>query len=227
MRMAVSLCSGKGQGQGPGSSKEQLDSGLRRNTKEAGFTLIELLVALLIFGLLSAAGVALLSFSVRAQDAAGQRMEEVAALRRTGALLAGDLAQAVPRPARDVNGRPQPAFRSGTGGSGSELFAFVRAGWENPDAAPRASLQKVEYRLAGETLERIAYLMVDGAAPRAPTPLLTGVRALRVRYRDAQGAWLDRWVPARADDMPRAIELEMETPRDGNVRQLFLVGGEG
>jgi general secretion pathway protein J len=50
--------------------------------KEAGFTLVELMVSLMIFGMLSAAGVALLSFSVRAQEAAESRLGDLAQLRR-------------------------------------------------------------------------------------------------------------------------------------------------
>ena len=45
-------------------------SGVRARDQESGFTLVELMVALVIFAMLSAAGVALLSFSVRAQAAA-------------------------------------------------------------------------------------------------------------------------------------------------------------
>ena len=46
--------------------------------REAGFTLVELLVALVIFAMLSAAGVLLLSSSVRAQGAATEALGEVA-----------------------------------------------------------------------------------------------------------------------------------------------------
>jgi general secretion pathway protein J len=61
-----------------------------------GFTLVELMVALFIFALISAAGVTLLSYSVSAQASAGTRLDEVAALRRVGAILTADLAQASP-----------------------------------------------------------------------------------------------------------------------------------
>ena len=40
-----------------------------------GFTLVEMLVSLLIFAMLAAAGVTLLSFSVRAQDVAETRLD--------------------------------------------------------------------------------------------------------------------------------------------------------
>ncbi|WP_280951959.1 type II secretion system minor pseudopilin GspJ [Allosphingosinicella vermicomposti] len=221
MRGAQSRCSCKSRN--PTAQKPGLPLSQEHNAREAGFTIVELLVALLIFGMLSAAGVALLSFSVNTQDRAAERMEELSGLRRMGALLTGDLAQVVPRIARDEEGRPRAAFEGGNG-SGL-LFTFVRAGWDNPGDAPRGTLQKVDYRLSGTTLERVAYPHVDGAFPLDPVALVQNVRAVRVRFRDANGAWLDRWLAERATDLPRAVELEVDTERDGRLRQLFLVGG--
>jgi general secretion pathway protein J len=196
---------------------------LRRSAQQ-GFTLVELMVALFIFGLLSAAGVALLSFSVRSQAAAEERLGELAQLRRAGSLLAGDLAQAAPRVSRDHGGVSRPAFAGGTGDPGAIALAFVRRGWENVEAAPRPSLQKVEYRLSGDRLERIAWPLLDGAAPLVPMTLVDGVRSLRLRYRDGQGQWRSRWDPSRATDLPTAVEMVLDAEGSGVTRQLFLAG---
>ncbi|MBX9815555.1 MAG: type II secretion system protein GspJ [Proteobacteria bacterium SG_bin5] len=188
---------------------------------QAGFTLIEVIVALFIFGLLAAAGVALLGVSVRAQAATSAKFDDMAALGRLNAALTADLAQAVERPARDENGVPLPAFR-GEGG-GPLLLGLVRRGWTNLDDAPRAELQKVEYRLENGVLRRAAYGAVDGAAPLASTEMMAGVRQLRMRYR-WQGAWSDRWDPRAEAPLPQAIELQL-VRRDGMpLRALFLVG---
>lgn len=194
-----------------------------RGAPESGFTLVELLVALLIFAMLSAAGVALLTFSVRAQDMAGERLAALAEVRRAGALLTGDLAQAAPRIARDEAGAMRPAFEGGAGGDQVAL-ALVRRGWENFDKAPRPSLQKVEYRLSGNRLERLAYPFLDGAAPMEPAAVLEGVTSLNFRYRDREGAWRDRWDPTDIAELPRAVEMSVATETGGTVRQLFLVG---
>jgi general secretion pathway protein J len=186
--------------------------------------LVELLVSLFIFALLSAAGVALLRFSVQAQDVAEQRLGDLAALRRAGALIAGDLAQAAPRLSRDEAGTQRPAFAGGTGEEDGAALAFVRRGWENVDGAPRSSLQKIEYRLAGGTLVRRAFPLVDGAPPQADAALLDGVRRLRLRYRDREGAWRTRWNPTRASDLPRAVELVIDVEGEGMTRQVFLTG---
>jgi general secretion pathway protein J len=190
-----------------------------RRSAEHGFTLVELMVSLLIFGMLAAAGVSLLSFSVKAQDAADARLGELAAVRRAGALLAGDLAQAAPRVSRDEAGATRPAFVGA-----SAALAFVRRGWENVEEARRPSLQKVEYRLAHGRLERLSYPLVDGAAPRRPVTMLEGVHSLALRYRDKQGRWRDRWDPTRIDELPRAVEMVIDVEGSGRLRQLFLAG---
>lgn len=197
------------------------------NPPANGFTLAELLVSLFIFGLLSAAGVALLSFSVRAQDAADARLGDLADFRRAGALLAGDLAQAARRQARDRSGRVRPAFHGSGGDGGGVVLAFVRRGWENLDETPRASLQRVEYELAGDRLERRVYPRLDGAAPLPSTVVVDGVRRIRFRYRGREGAWRERWDPTNPVELPRAVELVLDAEGSGTTRQLFQTGTMG
>jgi general secretion pathway protein J len=187
--------------------------------KDAGFTLVELMVSLLIFGMLSAAGVSLLSFSVIAQEAAERRLGVLAQLRRASTLMAADLGQTAVRLHRDEGGAVLPAF---TGG-GTDI-AFVRRGWENVDGARRSSLQRVEYRLAEGKLQRVSWPMVDGASPRAAATMLDEVRSLAFRYRSEAGDWRDRWDPQAPDDLPRAVEMVSETKTGGVNRQLFLTG---
>lgn len=191
---------------------------------ETGFTLVELLVSLLIFGMLSAAGVALLSFSVRAQDLASERLERIGDYRRFNAIVTSDLAQAAPRLSRDRNGLSRPAFVGGAGQAEPVSLSLVRRGWENLGGSNRSSLQKVEYRLREDRLERVAYRYVDGAPEMDPVTLVDGVRSLRLRYRDQRGEWRDRWDPTRPADLPRAVEMIVDAGGGGATRQLFLVG---
>jgi len=197
---------------------------LRVGRTERGFTLAELLVSLFIFGLLSAAGVGLLSFSVRAQEAAEARLGDLADFRRAGALLAGDLAQAAPRMARDSAGNSRPAFHGVGGEQGGVALAFVRRGWENLDDTPRASLQRVEYSFMDGRLERRVYPRLDGAAALPATTVVDGVRRIRLRYRDSEGAWRERWDPTKPTELPRAVELVMDAEGSGITRQLFQTG---
>jgi general secretion pathway protein J len=195
-----------------------------RGSAEHGFTLVELLVSLLIFAMLAAAGVSLLTFSVRAQEAAEARLGDLAALRRAGSLLSADLAQAAPRPSRDGTGAERPAFEGSSGEGDGLLLAFVRRGWENYDQAPRPSLQKVEYRLAEGRLIRRFYPRVDGSAAEAEVVLLDGIGRIRLRYRTRRGEWRDRWDPVRGAELPRAVELVADVAGAGVTRQLFLTG---
>jgi general secretion pathway protein J len=194
------------------------------STFERGFTLVELLVSLLIFGMLSAAGVALLSYSVGAQDSARIRLDELSSLRRVGALIGNDLAQAAPRLWRDEGGAVRAAFIGGSGQTQGPALLFVRRGWENLDGSSRPSLQKVQYRLSDGRLERIGYPYVDGTAASAAVPLLERVRSLRLRYLGADGEWRERWDPAQPTLLPRAVEMVVDVGRGGSIRQLFLVG---
>lgn len=191
----------------------------------AGFTLVELLMALLLFGMITATGVALLTFSVRAQAAADDQLDALAATRRAAALLGNDLAQAAPRLTRDTAGVIRPVFEgaSGGGGDGGLVLAFVRRGWSNLDGAGRPTLQKVEYRLAGQKLERVHYPFLDGAQPAGVSVLLADIRSLRLRYRTEDGSWRDRWDPQQITDLPLAVEMIVDTGGRGPVRQLFLV----
>ena len=197
---------------------------IRAPVSERGFTLVELLVSLLIFGMLSAAGVALLSFSVRAQDVAGERLGQLADIRRAGALLTADLAQAAPRIVRDEAGALRPAFEGGAGQGDAVALALVRRGWDNLDGAGRPSLQQVEYRLVEDRLERRAWRFLDGAEAMEPVTILDGVASLRLRYRDEDGQWRERWDPTDITMLPRAVELLVAIEGEGSIRQLFLVG---
>lgn len=185
-----------------------------------GFTLVELMVALLIFGLLSASGVALLAFGVDTRARSSERIDALAATLRTRALLTADLAQAAPRLYRREDGSLSAAFRAG---EDAALLAFVRRGWANDDAEPRASLQRVEYRLSDGRLERLAYRHVDGAATGPASVLLTDVRSFGLRYR-VRGEWRDRWDSTRPDALPEAIEAVIALDGAPELRQLFLVG---
>jgi general secretion pathway protein J len=194
-----------------------------RGARPSGFTLVEMLIALTIFGMLTAGGVALLSFSVTSQEMTERQLATLGSIRRAGSLLTADLAQAAPRPWRDGEGRPQPAFL-GTPGRETRIMVFVRGGWDNPDQLARSSLQRVEYRLQGGRLLRIGYTGVDGGGAAAVTTLIDNVQQLQLRFRDREGLWRDNWEPGNPLEIPVAIELTVSSPRFGPVRQLFLVG---
>jgi general secretion pathway protein J len=185
--------------------------------KQRGFTLVEMLIALTIFGMLTAAGVALLTLTVRTQATSDRLLDQVGELRRAGALLTADLGQAAPRMSRDRDGRPRPAF-IGAAGDGELLMALVRGG---TDEDP---LERVEYHFRGGRLERLAFAQADGESRAVVVPLLSNVRQIRLRYRDREGVWQTVWNVTDPTRLPRAVELVSDSETHGSVRELFLVG---
>jgi general secretion pathway protein J len=192
--------------------------------KDSGFTLIELMVALFIFAMLAAAGVSLLSFGVRAQAAATQRLEDIADLRRFSTLLASDLAQALPRIARGPDGQPVRAFTGNDGRSDPLLMGYVRSGWTNPDGAPRAGIQRVDVTFVDGRLTRTAYPMVDGSVAPAGVVLADRVEQLTMRYRDRKGEWRPRWDNALLDMTPAAVEMTVKRKGEPPLVLAFITG---
>lgn len=190
--------------------------------RAGGFTLVEMLIALTIFGMLTAAGVALLSVTARTQQTADRLLAELGELRAVQALVTADLAQAVPRIHRDRAGNALPAFSGAASGEPVSL-ALVRGGVDG-GGARQSTIQRVEYRLKEGRLERLAYRQVDGADGPVVVTLLRGVRQLRLRYRDEEGGWQSDWAPTDPSRLPRAVELVTDSEAHGLVRQLFLVG---
>ena len=205
-----------------------------RVSRRSGFTLVELLIALLLFALLSAAATAMLNFGVTARERSGQRLDELASITRARALMTADLGQAAPRLWRAENGVAQPAFQSAGGVDGAAgnqgesiiLLSFVRRGWRNDGGARRASLQRVEYRRAGDRLERRAWARVDGGAPGVASVLFTGLTSVRLRF-FADGDWRDRWNPLQPDALPEAVEITISGAGLPGLRQAFFVAPGG
>ena len=190
-----------------------------------GFTLVEMLVALVVFGLLSAATVGVLVHAADNREAVGARMDRLGEFQRARALIKADLGQAAPRRVRRGDGSAARTAFTGQRPGDAPLWGFVRRGWSNPDGAARASLQYVEYRIAGRQLERTAHAALDGARAPAPQVVLTGVDATAIGYR-YRGQWNDGW-PGGADEIPEAIRLTLDVEGLGTIEQLFLLPGGG
>ena len=190
-----------------------------------GFTLVEMLVALVVFGLLSAATVGVLVHAADNREVVGARMDRLGEFQRARALIKADLGQAAPRRVRRGDGSAARTAFIGQRPGDAPLWGFVRRGWSNPDGAARASMQYIEYRIAGRQLERTAHAALDGSRAPAPQVVLTGVDATAIGYR-YRGQWNDGW-PGGADEIPEAIRLTLDVDGLGTIEQLFLLPGGG
>jgi len=188
-----------------------------------GFTLVEVLIALLMFAMIATAGAAVLSTTIDNRLAVKQASDRVADLQRLRALLKADLSQTTDRRVRDLSGRlSNQALANGAEADGA-LLSLTRAGWMNPGAAPRASMQQVEYRLVDGRLERRFRSRLDGSRLGPPQVLQRDVRDLRIAF-VSQGSQTDGWVATTDRPLPDAVRIDMTLPGYGSVTQMFIVG---
>ena len=189
-----------------------------------GFTLVEVLVSLLIFALIAAAGAAVLGLSIDNRFAIKAASDRTADLQRMRSLLKADLGQAAGRRSRGPTGRPVPQPMNGPAAPGDPVLILTRAGWSNPGGQARPSLQRVEYRLVEEQLQRRVSSHLDGARPGPPQVLYRGVRDLTVAFlKDGQEA--PAYIVTAERPLPDAVRIRMTLDGYGAIEQLFLVGG--
>jgi general secretion pathway protein J len=190
-----------------------------------GFTLVEVLVSLAIFAMIAAAGAGVLSQAVDSRFAVKAVADRTADLQRMRSLLRADVGQAAPRRARGATGRPMSQPMMAGAAAGEPALVLIRSGWANPGEQPRASLQRVEYRLAEDRLERRVSPHLDGSRPGPPQILFRGVRDLSVTFlRD--GSEAAAYLPTPENPLPDAVRVRADLAGYGAVDQLFLVGGD-
>lgn len=189
----------------------------------AGFTLVEVMISLMIFAVLAGAGAAVLAGAIDNRFAVKAASDRVGDLQRMRGLLRADLGQATARRSRGPTGRPTPQPLMGAAAPGDPLLVLNRAGWSNPGEQSRPSLQRVEYRLVGDRLERRVSTHLDGARPGPPQVLYRGVRDVTVEFvRDGQAA--PAFISSLDRPLPDAVRIGMTIRDYGRVDQLFLVG---
>ena len=200
--------------------------------REAGFTLLELLVATAIFAIVGIMAFGGFNAVLAQRDRTMENLERLKDVQFAMRILAQDLVQIVPRPVRDELGnQEQPALRADE--SNEHVIEFTRAGWTNPAALPRPTLQRVAYRLEEETLIREYWPVLDRTLSSVPVEmeLLEDVEAIEFRFLDVQREWQTEWPPLGAAGpvasraRPLAVEVAVELLDWGRITRRIESGG--
>jgi general secretion pathway protein J len=192
-------------------------------TRRAGFTLVEVLISLMIFAMIAAAGAAVLGVTIDNRFAVKAASDRIGDLQRMRSLMRADLGQATARRSRGTTGRPMPQPIVGAAAPGDPILTLTRAGWSNPGEQSRPSLQRVEYRLVEDRLERRVSSHLDGARAGPPQVLYRGVRDVSVAFvRDGEAA--PSFISSIDRPLPDAVRIGMTIEGYGRIDQLFLVG---
>jgi general secretion pathway protein J len=133
------------------------------------------------------------------------------------------------------------SFNSGSasalGGSSSASVAplvdLTRAGWSNTAGQQRGTLQRVSYSLVNDVVKRSYQVNLDTVQGNQPVvqDLLTGVKAIQLRYLDNNQTWQSLWppptlpLPEGLTTRPAAVEIIIEFKDWGRVRRLIEVAG--
>lgn len=125
-------------------------------------------------------------------------------------------------------------FGGSKNSSATSLVDLTRAGWSNTAGQQRGTLQRVSYALVDDVLKRSYQINLDTLQGNQPVvqDLLTGVKAIQLRYLDGNQAWQSQWPPPPTLALPEslwsrpvAVELIIEFKDWGRVRRLIEVAG--
>ncbi len=199
------------------------------NNAGSGFTLLELLIAISVFAVVATVAYGGLRTVLESKQLLDARLQALAQLQTAFSMMRRDLEQAVVRAVRDEAGAALPPFIGAAGES--ELVALTRAGWSNPRAIKRSTLQRVAYRWQDNTLHRVYWGVLDRIddASAVDIPLLGGVEGARLRFQDASRQWHTVWPPEQQSEaeLPRAVEMALMLKGRGEMSRLFCLPQSG
>ena len=153
-------------------------------------------------------------------------MARLLELQRAMQTLSNDLAQYHPRPVREPigDGWRAPLIADARN---TFLLELTRSGYANPLQAPRATSQRVAYRIEDGELIRAQWPVLDPVVATEPDEVvvLDQLEQFLVRYLPAGATdWVSEWPPTgAANQPPRAVEISLVHEYWGEMRRVIEV----
>ena len=124
-------------------------------------------------------------------------------------------------------------FGSDTSTNAASVVDLTRSGWSNTAGQQRSTLQRVSYGMVDDVLKRSYQVNLDTVQGNKPVvqDLFTGVKAIQLRYLDANQAWQTQWpspTMPQSDGTwarPVAVEIIVEFKDWGRIRRLVEIAG--
>jgi general secretion pathway protein J len=215
---------------------------LAQRRHSGGFTLVEVLVAAAITAIVAIISYASMSQVVSSVEVLRESADRTLEINRAWMIISRDIAEFVPRQARDEFGQSEPAL---SGGEGARfMFSLTRAGWHNPNGHPRSNLQRINYRVEDEILWRDIYYVLDRASETEPVSveLMHDVEYMELRFLSSlerlefesrstnidSSDWATDWVadisqPNVQTPVPVAVEIRLLLKDWGEMRRVYAL----
>jgi general secretion pathway protein J len=208
--------------------------------RPGGFTLLELLVAMAIFAVIGVMAMGGYMQLAKQKERLEVNMQRIRAVQMAMLRFSQDFSELEPRPVRDALGSSsEPALLADA--RSTSVVQFTRAGWSNPAAIPRSTMQRVAYRIENDKLFRDHWEVLDRTltTEAVNVQLLDQVRALHLRFMSNRRVWSDQWPPANGvptsgttavpnaalTERPLAVEVTLELEDWGTLVRLIEVPG--
>ncbi|MCP4077391.1 MAG: type II secretion system minor pseudopilin GspJ [Gammaproteobacteria bacterium] len=190
---------------------------------EKGFTLFEVLIAVSIFAVIGAMTMSSLIQVGRTGEQVSESQRVLSEIQFALAYLGKDITQIVNRKIRDQYGDEQSQLIID-----ENRLTFTRAGWNNLLQQPRSNLQRVEYVLVDDVLQRRYWPQLDQSYTevKVEQTLLQGVDDFSIKLLTKGKEEIESWPPDTQGNStlkPVALELSLDLLKFGKVQRVYEI----